>query len=109
VERLGQVAELVEGILPLLHGSGDGGERGELRPMRQARCGVQALLALQASMLLRGCMPESGLEAPQDDVRAAGASAGRRRAGHQCGAANRGLAGGAEVGGAHGRAAGSPV
>jgi hypothetical protein len=37
-------AELVEGILP--DGFGDVGERGELRSLRQARCGVQALLAL---------------------------------------------------------------
>jgi len=44
----------VEGILPLLHGPGDGGERGELRPLQQRGCGVQALLALQASLLLRG-------------------------------------------------------
>ena len=69
--------ELVEGILPLLHGPGDGGERGELRPLRQARCGVQALLALQASLVLRVRVPERGLEAPQEDMRAAGASAGR--------------------------------
>ena len=55
---------LVEGFVPLLHGPSDGGQRGELRPLRQARCGVQALLTLQASLLLRGCMPERELEAP---------------------------------------------
>jgi len=66
--------ELVEGILLLLHGPGDGGERGELRLLRQARCGVQALLALQASLVLRGFMPERGLEAPQEDLRAAAVS-----------------------------------
>jgi len=95
----------VEGILPLLHGPGDGGQRGEMRPLRQARCGVQTLLALQASLLLRGCMPERGLEAPQEDLRA---SAGRlgERANGTC---SRGLAGDAEVGGAHGRADGAPI
>jgi hypothetical protein len=36
----------------LLHGPGDGDEPGQLRPLRKARCGVQALLALQASLLL---------------------------------------------------------
>ena len=98
----------MEGILPLLHVPGDGRERGELRPLRQARCGLQALLALQASLLLRGCMPESGLEAPQDDLHAAGASAGRPgEAGR--GTSSRELAGGAEVGGAHGRAHGFSV
>ena len=55
-ERLGRrgATELMEGILSLLHSPGDGGERGELRPLRQARYGVQALLALQASLVLRG-------------------------------------------------------
>ena len=71
--------ELVEGILPLLHAPSDGGDRGELRPLRQASCGVQALLGLQASLLLRGCMPERKLEAPQEGMRTAGASAG-----HSC-------------------------
>jgi hypothetical protein len=35
VERRGWEggAELLEGILPLLHGPGDGGKRGELRPL----------------------------------------------------------------------------
>ena len=69
--------ELVEGILPSLHGPGDGGQRRKLRSMRQGRCGVQALLSLQASLVLRGCMPEGGLEAPQEELRAAGATAGR--------------------------------
>ena len=93
----------MQGILPLLHAPGDGGQRGELLPLRQARCGVQALLALQARLLLRGCMPERGLEAPQKDVRA---SAGRLG---ECasGTFSRGLAGGSAVGGAHGRAYGS--
>jgi hypothetical protein len=95
----------VSGILPLLHGPGDGGKRGHLRPLREARCGVQALLALQASLLLRGCMPERELEAPQEDVRAAGA--GRRRETGR-GTCSRGLAGDYEVGGAHGRVGGSP-
>jgi len=98
----------VEGILPLLHGPGDGGQRGELRPLRQAGSGVQALLALQASLLLRGCMPERELEAPQEDMRAAGVSAGCRCE-NQCGTCNRGLAGDSAVGGAHGRADGSSV
>jgi len=44
--------------------------------MRQARCGVQALLALQEHLVLWGGMSEGGLEATQgtlrDDVRAAG-------------------------------------
>ena len=67
----------MEGILPLLHGPGDGKQGGKLRLLRQARCGIQALLGLQAILLLRGCVPERGLEAPQEEVRAAGASAGR--------------------------------
>ena len=99
-------AELVEGILPLLHGPGDGGERGVLRPMRQARCGVQALLALQASLVLRGCMPERELEAPQEKVHAAGASVGGPCE-NQRGKCSSGLAGGSAVGGTHGRADGS--
>ena len=70
------LAGAVGGILPLLHGPGDGGQRGELRPVWQARCGVQALLALQASLLLRCCMPERELEAPQEELCAASASAG---------------------------------
>jgi len=97
---------LVEGIFPLLYGPCDAGKRGELRPLRQARCGVQALLALQARLLLRGCMPERELEAPQEDVCAAGASTGRRCE-DQRGKCSTGLAGDSEVGGAHGRADGS--
>ena len=96
-------------ILLLLYTPDDGGERGELRSLRQARSWVQALLALQASLVLRGCVPERGLEAPQEeDVRTAGASAGRRCK-NQRGTCNRGLAGGSAVGGAHGRADGSSV
>ena len=68
----------VGGILPLLHGPGNGRQRGELLPLRQARCGVQALLALQASLILRGCMPERGLEAPQENVRASTGRLGER-------------------------------
>jgi hypothetical protein len=96
--------------LPSLHSSGDGGQRGELRPLRQARCGagVQALLGLQARLLLRGCMPEHKLEAPQEEVRAAGVSAGRRCE-NQRGTDNRGLAGSSAVRGAHGRAGGRPA
>ena len=98
--------ELVEGILLSLHGPGDGGQHRKLRSLPQARCGVQVLLGLQASLVLRGCMPEGGLEAPQEKVRAAGATAGRRCK-NQRGTCNRGLAGGFAVGGANGRAAGS--
>ena len=98
----------MEGILLLLHGPGDGGERGELRLLRQARCGVQALLALQASLVLRGFMSERELAAPQEEVRAAGASAGSSRE-DQCSTGNRRLAGGSAVGGAHGRADGTPA
>ena len=68
----------MEEILPLLYSPGDGGKGGELRSLRQARCGVEALLALQASLLLRGRVPERELEAPQEDMRAAGDSAGCR-------------------------------
>ena len=95
-------------ILPLLHHPCDGIEHGELRPLRQARCGVQALLGLQASLVLRDCMPERGLEAPQEAVRAAGASEGCRCE-TEHGICSGGLARDAEVGGAHGRADGDPV
>ena len=47
--------ELMEGILSVLHGPADGGQRGGLSPLRQARCGLQALLALQASLVLQVC------------------------------------------------------
>ena len=100
--------ERVEGILPLLYGPGDGGKRGELRSMRQARYGFQALLGLQASLLLWGCMPERELEAPQEDLRAAGVSAGRACK-IERGTGIRGLAGGSAVGGAHGRAGGTSI
>ena len=88
------------------NGPCDGGQRGVLRPLRQTGRGFQALLALQASLLLRGGVPDHGLEAPQEEVRATGASAGRRCE-NQRSTSNRGLAGGSEVAGAHGRAGGS--
>ena len=89
-------------ILPLLHGPGDGGERGELW---QARYWVQALLVLQASLVLWGQVPERGLEVSQKIVRAAGASAGRRREARR-GTCSRGLAFFFAVEGAHERADG---
>jgi len=55
----------------------DGDERGKLRALREAGRGVQALIDLQANLVLRGCLPEGGLEAPQEDVHAAAAACER--------------------------------
>jgi hypothetical protein len=82
---------------------------GHLRSLREAgRSGAQALLDLQASLVLRGSMPEGGVAAPQEDVRAA--TVYKRRS---CESARGkrwwGVAGGAQVGGEHGRADGGAV
>ena len=100
----------MEGILPLLHGPVDGCERGELRPLRQARFGVRALLGLQTQKQASsaGLQPKTRIGSATRDVRATGGSAERRRE-IKRGTCSSGLAGGAAVGGAHGRAGGSSV
>ncbi len=71
-----------------------------LLALRETR-GAQTLLALQAGLVLRGCVPERGLE----DVLAA---RGRAEEGGRS-SRRSGLAGGDQVGGAHGTAPGGSV
>ena len=76
-------------------------ERGSLLPLRQAERNAQALLSLQAGLLLRSRVPESGVEEAQEDLRAAAATERRCCEGQRC-SCRSGLAGGAGVGGADG-------
>ena len=58
---------------------GDWGERCQLRPLRETVAVSKALLDLHESRLLRSSVPEGGLEAAQEDVRATAASSSGRR------------------------------
>ena len=88
-------------IFPRLCFAGDQDDH-QLRPLQEAALGTQALLALQASLLLWKGMPEFRLEGAQENVQdlARGPGVGQSRNG------SLGLAGGAQVGGTHAGAGG---
>ena len=56
-----------------------GGGLEHLLPLPEVLCGAQPLLGLQASLVLRSCMPDFGMEEAQERVRAAAEAAAEGR------------------------------
>ena len=75
-----------------------------LLALREGVRDAPALLAMQAGLVLRCCVPEGGVEGAQEDLRDSGRCFGEGA----CRQPREGLAGGAQMGGAHGGDAGKP-